>query len=834
MHHPPMTRIAELYRTLEYGPAPESAAPARAWMDAHGRRFGHFIQGAWAEPEEGIHFATANPADGEELAQVAQGSAGDVDRAVKAADAALNGWRELGPSGRARHLYGLARSLQRHARLFALLETMDNGKPIRESRDVDIPLAIRHFYHHAGWARLLEAEFPGRVDHGVVGQIIPWNFPFLMLSWKVAPALAAGSTVVLKPAEYTPLTALLFAQLCRETGLPPGVVNIVTGDGTTGAALVAHPGVGKLAFTGSTEVGREIRQATAGRDTALTLELGGKSPFLIFPDADVDSAVEGVVDAIWFNQGQVCCAGSRILVQEGVAEALEEKLRARMETLRMGDPLDKGVDLGAIVAPAQLDRIRSLVEKGREEGARIWQPSWASPDGEAAASGAGDGREGDGRAADRREGLFFPPTLCTAVEPSGTLDQVEIFGPVVTLSTFRTPDEAVALANHTRYGLAASLWTENISLALAVAPQLKAGTVWVNCTNRFDAASGFGGYRESGFGREGGREGMEAYLRPAWELEKPPRRSPQLLPGSRLRSPLEEGLAYRTPAASADAIDRTAKLFIGGRQLRPDGGQGLALADSEGTVVAVVPRGNRKDVRNAVEAARRAAPGWAAAPAHLRAQILYYLAENLSARAGEFETRLREKAGLGRNAAQSEVELSVDRLFLAAARADKWEGRIHETPYRNATLAMVEPLGVLGIVCPPEAPLLGLISLVAPALATGNTTVVIPSPAFPLAGLEVYQVLETSDVPPGVVNLISGLPEEVVPTLADHDDVDGIWAFGDPDLLTDVRHRSAGNLKRCWTPSGRSPSWTHNEEGDGEAFYRNATQVKNVWIPYGV
>jgi aldehyde dehydrogenase (NAD+) len=817
-----MPPIVDLYRTLEYGPAPESPAPARKWLSSRDGRFGHFIGGEWTLPAEGGHFPTRNPATGEELARVALGSPADVDRAVAAATEALEPWTDRGPGGRARVLYALARTLQRHSRLFAVLESLDNGKPIRESRDLDVPLAIRHLYHHAGWARLLEEEFPGRVGYGVVGQIIPWNFPLLMLAWKVAPALAAGSTVVLKPAEHTPLTALLFAELTREAGVPPGVVNVVTGDGTTGAALVAHPGIGKLAFTGSTEVGREIREATADRGTPLTLELGGKSPFLVFEDADLDSAVEGVVDAIWFNQGQVCCAGSRILAQEGIAPRLEERLRARMETLRMGDPLDKGVDLGAITAPVQLERIRRLVEQGREEGARIWQPSWALPE----------------------EGLFYPPTLCTGVEPAGTLDQVEIFGPVVTLSTFRTPDEAVTLANHTRYGLAASIWTESVSLALEVAPRLKAGTVWVNCTNLFDAASGFGGYRESGFGREGGREGMDAYLRPAWEVARPPRGARALRPGSRLRLPLEGGLddparggdggRGRGVGAGGDGLDRTAKLYVGGKQVRPDGGLSLVVEGPGGQLLATVPRGNRKDVRNAVEAARKAAPGWGIAPAHLRAQVLYYLAENLSARAGEFAHHLREGAGYGRKDAELEVELTLDRFFRAAARADKWEGRVHETPFRNVTLAMVEPLGVLGIVCPGEAPLLALASLVGPALATGNTVVVVPSPAFPLPALDLYQVLDTSDVPPGVVNLVSGLPQEVVPTLADHDDVDGIWAFGDPALLAEVRRRSAGNLKRTWTPHGRAPTWTVDAEAAGEDAYRHATQVKNVWVPYGV
>ncbi|HVX89853.1 MAG TPA: aldehyde dehydrogenase family protein, partial [Gemmatimonadales bacterium] len=488
-----MTSIPEIFDTMSWGPAPESAKPAQDWLLRHDGKFGLYVNGAWWHPTGAERFATVNPATGKKLADITQASAPAVDAAVRAARRAQPGWWALGGHGRARHLYALARAVQRHARLFAVVETLDNGKPIRESRDIDIPLVARHFYHHAGWAQLMAAEMPDAVPVGVVGQIIPWNFPLLMLAWKIAPALAMGNTVVLKPAEFTSLTALLFAEIAEEAGLPPGVLNVITGDGRTGAALVDHPGVDKIAFTGSTDVGRVIRTATAGSGKKLSLELGGKSPFLVMEGADLDSVVEGVVDAIWFNQGQVCCAGSRILVQEPLAEALITKLRARMETLRIGDPLDKAVDIGAIVAPVQLERIQKLVKQGEDEGATKWQPSWSVP----------------------KEGCFYPPTLFTEVAPASVIAQEEIFGPVVVLLTFRSHAEAVELANNTRYGLAASVWTDNINLALDVAPKLKAGTVWINCTNVFDAASGFGGYRESGFGREGGKEGLREYVRTA-------------------------------------------------------------------------------------------------------------------------------------------------------------------------------------------------------------------------------------------------------------------------------------------------------------------------------
>ncbi|MEZ4414575.1 MAG: aldehyde dehydrogenase family protein [Gemmatimonadota bacterium] len=801
-----MSKIAEVFESLEYGPAPESEAPAYAWLDAHGRRFGHFIGGTWTEVSEDALFETVEPRNGRALARVSQGSPDDVARAVAAARHAQREWARLRGYERARHLYALARGIQRNARLFAVLESLDNGKPIRESRDLDIPLVARHFLHHAGWAQLMERTFPEHEAIGVVGQIVPWNFPLLMLAWKVAPALAVGNTVILKPAEYTPLTALLFAELCREAGLPAGVFNVVTGDGDTGAALVAHPGVDKIAFTGSTEVGRLIRTATAGTGKRLSLELGGKSPFLVFDDADLDSVVEGVVDAIWFNQGQVCCAGSRILVQEGIEAELERKLKARLETLRMGDPLDKSVDMGAIVAPVQLERIRTLVEQGRSEGARIWQPSWALP----------------------QDGWFYPPTLCTSVSPAGTLAQIEVFGPVVVSMSFRTPAEAVQLANDTRYGLAASVWTENVNLALDVAPQLQAGTVWVNCTNLFDAASGFGGYRESGFGREGGLEGLWEYVRPRGQGRASQPRTRDELEAQRPTT----ALAGDGQRAGHAGVDRTAKLYLGGRQVRPDGEQSLSVLDAKGRALEQVPRGNRKDIRNAVEAAHKALPGWRGRTAHNRAQVLYYLAENLDVRGAELAARLAQAPGASRRSARAEVNAAIERLFTYAAWADKWDGRVHATPFRNVTLAMPEALGVVGIVCPNEAPLLAFVSCVAPAIAMGCAVVVVPSEAFPLAATDLYQVLETSDVPSGVVNIVTGLRDELAPVLAAHDDVAGMWYFGHLEGTAEVERLAAGNLKRTWTDRGRLRAWD-GPSGAGEEFLREATQIKNIWVPYG-
>ena len=791
--------IVEKFMTMEYGPAPEDPREALAWLDRHGRRFGHFMNGAWQAPAAGTYFDTADPSTGERLAVVAEGSAADVDSAVKAARGALPAWQSLSPHARARYLYALARQVQKHSRWLAVLETLDNGKPIRESRDIDIPLVARHFYHHAGWAQLLEQEFPGYTACGVVGQIIPWNFPLLMLAWKIAPALATGNTVVLKPAEFTPLTALAFAEICQEAGLPAGVVNIVTGDGSTGEALVKHPGVDKIAFTGSTEVGRAIRKATALSHKKLSLELGGKSPFVIFEDADLDSAVEGLVDGIWFNQGQVCCAGSRLLMQESVAEKLIGKIQDRMNTLRIGPPLDKAIDIGAIVARVQLERIQRLVDQGIAEGATCWQPAIPVPS----------------------RGLYFPPTLLWNVHPTSVVAQQEIFGPVLAAMSFRTPREAVELANNTVYGLAASVWSESINVSLHVAAQLKAGVVWVNCTNLFDAACGFGGYRESGYGREGGREGLSEYLEPVWFKDAPLVHTTPLAMDQPPVQPADLG---------APPIDRTVKLYIGGHQTRPDSGYSIAVHGADGRLLGEAPLGNRKDIRNAVEAARKA-EGWGRATAHHRAQVLFYVAENLSQRREEMAGRL--SAVVGKKQAQAEVSLGIERIFSYAAWADKYDGAVHNPPFRNVVLAMKEPIGTVGVVCPADVPLLGFLSLVMPAISAGNTVVAIPSEKYPLIAGDLYQVFETSDLPDGVVNIVTGRAAELMKTLAEHDDVDSIWCFTDEAGAAAVKTLSVGNLKQVFTNEGRAIDWFDVKQGEGRWFLDHTVQVKNIWVPYG-
>jgi aldehyde dehydrogenase (NAD+) len=797
-----MPSVKEILDTMDYGPAPEANGHITAWLKEHETGFGHFINGAFT-PGTGGTFDVQNPATGERLARVAQGNAADVDAAVKAARKAFGPWSKRPGHERARYLYALARLVQKRERFLSVLETMDNGKPIRETRDIDVPLVARHFYHHAGWAEMLAEEFPGYRAVGVCGQIIPWNFPLLMLAWKIAPALAAGNTVVLKPAEYTPLTALAFAELCREAGLPPGVVNIVTGDGKTGAALVEHADVDKIAFTGSTDVGRIIRKATAGSGKKLSLELGGKSPFIVYEDADLDAAVEGVVDAIWFNQGQVCCAGSRILVQESVAERFTAKLKRRMASLRVGDPLDKSVDMGAIVDPVQLQRIQQLVAKGQAEGGTLTQAPCKLPN----------------------RGSFYAPSLFTEVDTASTVMQEEIFGPVAALMTFRTPDEAAQIANHTRYGLAATIWSENINQALDTAARMKAGVVWINSTNLFDAAAGFGGYRESGFGREGGREGLYEYLVPAWEgdLAKA---------GDSASSPLAAAPAAEIDERALPTIDRTAKLYVGGKQARPDSGYSYTVLNAKGAAIGQAGLGNRKDIRNAVEAAVKAS-SWASAPAHNRAQVIYYIAENLSARAAEFAARL-QAMGQTAKAAAAEVEASLRRIFYYAAQADKYDGRVHATKSRHVTLAMNEPYGVMGAVCPDEAPLLGFVSLVMPLIAMGNRLVAVPSPHRPLAATDLYQVFDTSDVPGGVINIVTGERDELAKTLADHDEVAALWYFGSAAGSAAVEKASAGNLKPTWVSNGKARDWTSATQGQGAEYLRRACQVKNIWVPYGV
>jgi aldehyde dehydrogenase (NAD+) len=833
-----MSTLLDLFKSMDYGPAPESASAVNAWLDEHGRKFGLFINNRWVFPQEAKQaplasgrYPSYDPSSGVLLGETVQAGKPEVDAAVGAARQAFASWSQTPGVVRARYLYAIARNIQKHHRLLAVLESMDNGKPIRESRDIDVPLLARHFFYYAGWAQLMDSELREYQPVGVVGQIIPWNFPLLMLAWKIAPAVAMGNTVVLKPASYTRLSALLFAEIVAEAGLPPGVINIITGSSQAGTLIVTHPDVDKIAFTGSTDVGRILRRQTAGTGKKLSLELGGKSPFVVFDDADLDGAVEGVVDAIWFNQGQVCCAGSRLLVQENIAETFIRKLKTRMSKLRVGDPLDKCIDMGAIVDQSQWDTVDGWVKTGVGEGGELFQPDIDLP----------------------AKGLFYKPTLITGLDPAAATVQEEIFGPVLVSLTFRTPAEAVELANNTRYGLAASVWSDNINLALDAASKIKAGSVWVNSTNLFDGASGFGGYRESGFGREGGREGLFEYLRPAWMARPRPDFDPAkaaekwgeptpALPS--MPAVVESGAnggGSQPAAESANGyelprVDRTPKMYIGGKQVRPDGSYTLAVLGRKGEIVGQVGDGNRKDIRDAVEAAHAAhtaKPGWAMRHGYNRSQILYFIAENLDARNAEFTERIVQMTGRTKKSAQAEVDAAVERLFTYAAWADKYGGTVQETTLRGVTVAINEPVGVIGIACPDEYPLLGFVSLAAPAIARGNTVVVLPSQRHPLSATDFYQVLDTSDVPGGVVNIVTGDRDHLVRTLVQHEDVDAVWYFGSAEGSYHVEHESAANMKRTWVSYGLARDWMGREQGEGHEFLHEATQVKNIWVPTG-
>lgn len=793
--------IADIYEKMNYGPAPEANDKVISWLNEHSDGFGLYIAGEWHHQDSPDYFDSFNPATGEPLAKLTQASQESVDMAVSAARAAQPKWQALGGHGRARYLYAIARLLQQKARSLAVLETMDNGKPVRESKKADIPLVIRHFYHHAGWAQLSDTENKDYMPLGVIGQVIPWNFPLLMAAWKIAPALAAGNCVVLKPAEYTSLSMMMLCDVFNEAGLPDGVVNIVTGDGAVGEMIVKHPDIDKIAFTGSTAVGRRIREQTAGSGKKITLELGGKSPYIVFDDADIDSAVEGLVDSIWFNQGQVCCAGSRLLIQESIEETFLNKVKARMSKLIVGSPLDKNTDIGAIVDEVQRERIDAIVQQSIQEGAECFQCDADMPD----------------------SGCYYPPTLLTNLNTTNVAAREEIFGPVLSVLTFREQKEAIALANNTTYGLASTIWSDNINRALDVAPQIKAGVVWINTSNRFDAACGFGGYKESGMGREGGAEGMLDYMKPILSLEKDSQDTDS--------EPTQVNSAASTaPGSGFPGINATAKLYIGGKQCRPDNENTLEVLGADNQLIGRIPDGTRKDIRNAVEAASKAS-SWASKNQHGKAQVLYFIAENLAYRANEFSQRLVQSTGVSQEAAKAEVKVSLNVIFNYAAWCDKYDGAVHNPPMRGVTLAMHEAVGTIGICCPDESPLLSFVSLVMPAIAMGNCTVVVPSQTSPLVVTDFYQVLETSDVPAGVVNIVTGDRDSLASVMADHMQLDSVWYHGTEAGSKTVEAASVSNLKRTWVNNGKH--WDWYQLGEEKQFLRQATEVKNIWVPYG-
>jgi len=785
-----MSKIIQNFKNISYGPALEDSKDVMSWINSLNNPNDLFINGAWVKSKSSKKIQVINPASNKKLTTLSISNKTDVNAAVGAAKKAYTSWSKTSSDTRAKYLYALARLIQKHSRFLSVLETIDNGKPIRETRDIDIPLVARHFYYHAGWAKKIDTKVKKPI--GVIGQIIPWNFPLLMMAWKIAPAIAAGNTVVLKPAEFTSLTALYFAELCQKARLPKGVINIITGDGSTGELITSHIDTKKIAFTGSTEVGKKIIQSTATQEKKLTMELGGKSPFIVFEDADLDSAVEGVVDAIWFNQGQVCCAGSRLLVQESIEKLFIKKLKARMEKLRVGNPLDKSIDIGAIVAPVQLKKIQSIVKKGEKEGSKLWQPSWTCP----------------------TEGLFYPPSIFTNVSPSSFIAQVEIFGPVLSVLSFRTPSEAVIIANNTPYGLAASIWSENINLALDIAPKIKAGVIWINSTNLFDAACGFGGYKESGFGREGGIEGIRAYLENT--LPEDSKVSRKIIKNK----------------VDLPSIDTTPKLYVGGKQKRPDSGYSFNQLSAQKEFICDIARANRKDVRDTVEAASKSKI--ASLNNFNRSQILFYLAENLSQRKETFINLLMSIVGVNKNQATKEFEQSCERIFYYASMTDKFEGNVHNPPMRGLTLAVKEPIGIVASIMSNNKPLLSLSTIISSLFANGNASIIVPSEKTSLIATSLYQVFETSDIPAGSINILTTKENELNETLTQHENIHGIWAFSNnAKIRSSIIQGTVFNLKRYWCPKNKAIDWSCNSEEFLNEFLYEGSQVKNIWIPYG-
>lgn len=790
------TTAADLYESMEYGPAPESDKAAMEWVDGGKRKFGPYVGGKFRPVGNRKTIEVTAPADGRALGATAQSTKKDVDDAVAAAKEAQKDWAKLSGFERAKYLYALGRAIYDQSRDFEVLEALDNGKAFRDTKNADMPLARAHFDHHADFAMLMDndADFDNYEPYGVVGQIIPWNFPMLMLAWKIAPALAAGNAVVLKPAEDTPLTALKFAEVCEEIGLPKGLVNIVTGDGVVGNYITNHEGVDKVAFTGSTDVGRIIRKATADSEKGLSLELGGKSPFIVFDDADLDSAVEGVVNAIWFNQGEVCCGGSRLLIQESIHDKFVEKLKRRMETLRVGGPLDKTIDMGSVVSKAQHDQVQGFITRAREDGAEIYQ-------------------------ACKTDGNFIPPTLITNVSSNDEVMQDEIFGPVLSAMSFRTPAEAIELANNTRYGLAASVWSEDQAKANALAAAIRAGVIWINTTNQFDGKAEFGGYAESGFGRDGGKGGLLGYLKPKTE---------QAIGLADVSKPKTE---YKS-VAKRD-IDLTRKFFVGGKEARPDGGSTRNVINDKGALIGRVGIGNRKDIRNAVSAARSAESGWSSKTGYQRSQVLKFAAERLSKRTDEFARTLSESTGCSAAEARAEVDASIKALFNFASWSNMHEGVVHEASNdKTAILALNEHIGVIGITAPNEKPLLSYVTMVAAALAGGNTVVTVPSEKAPIPAMDLIELFRAADIPAGVINTVTGSPDELAGVMAEHNDVDAIWYHGSSEGSAIVQTKTAeSNLKQSWVNNGHAYDWDALATKGSKHMMRRATQTKNIWSP---
>ncbi|MCY4290104.1 MAG: aldehyde dehydrogenase family protein [Aestuariivita sp.] len=770
---------------MEYGPALEDDAQARAWLKENGQKFGHFIDGIYTKPSH--CFDSCNPADNTFLAKLSQATKSDVERAVSAARKAQPAWNKLGGQRRSQYLLALSRMVEERAHLFAVLETLDSGMLIRESLEISIPSALRQFFYHAGLSRLqAEKPYPVRAPYGVCGLILPSRPSFLVLAKNIAPALAAGNTVVLKPDENASLTAHLFAEICNQAKLPSGVVNIVTGDGAVGEELVRHPDIDNIAFTGSISVGRKVREIAAASGIKLALTVGGNSPFVVFDDADIDSAIEDLIEAIWSMQGQAGGAGARLLVQESIASQFLSKLRARMDRLRVGNPLDKCTDVTAVISPAHLNAITERLEKYRTietYAANVQLPN---------------------------QGNFFVPTLISAPDPSSPLTPEEFAGPILVSTTFRSPAEAIILANKRRY-VAATVWTENINLALDTATKLVSGAVGINSTNLSEADAEAGGKWVSGYASKGGRDGFYAYT-------KPPKK---------IRKPLDKSNGFSSSGSVLEVKGQPSKLYINGREMKPTGGNHYALYGKNKRILGYIPIATKEDLNRAVASAD-AAQIWSEKKSYERARTLYLLAENLDRRSVDIARRINSLTGT--RTGKAEVRASVDQLLSYAAWADKFDGQTRQTSPHHIVLTMHQPLGVIGAICSNTPPLLGMVAVIAPAIAMGNRIVLLPSETLPLAAIDFYQVLDTSDLPSGVINVLTGSHLELARHLASNPKVKAIWNFSSSEVGTIVERESVTDLKHIWENGMIDKDWYQT---DSDEFLRAAIKKKTIWIPYG-
>lgn len=772
--------VREEYDSMAYGDAPESAAEALAWLVDQGDRFGQFINGTFGAPRAG--FDAVNPANGEVLATLSAATQEDLDSAVSAAGKAQRKWAGMGGAGRARHLDALARVVANNARLCAVIEVLDTGRPIGAVRDHDVTQVERQFQHHASLARLIESELPGRAPLGVCAAILPSRMPLAVLARKLAPALAAGNSVIAKPSQWASLSALLFADLCRQAGLPKGVVNILTGDAAVGESLACHEGTDMVGFAGSLTAGRALRRATAGAGKVLSLEMDAADSFVVFDDADLDSAIEAL--AVSYDSPH------RLLVQESVAERFHQKLRNRMENLRIGDPLDRCTDIGAMANPAGRGRMADLIARA---GGDLFVPTRPSPGGQ-----------------------YHRPALITGLAPADPAMHLDIRGPVAVAMSFRTPQEAVQLINNTGHAGAVSLWSETLSLVLDLAPRLAAGVVWINATGLTDAAAPQGGLREAGFGRDGGWDGLAHHT----GTNGKPRPLPRIEPFA----------STNGAAASAEAPGVTdATLFIAGRQVRP-GGYCRNVHDKAGRILGQVAQAGTSDVGAAVGAAHNAAD-WSRRSGRDRARALLAMSHALTTRKDDLSHLINDLTG-GRGG-EKEVDTAIERLCSYAARADTIAARAPGVAMHGLAVAARAPVGVIGAICPDEAPLLGLVSVLAPILAMGNRAVLVASEAYPLVAPELSLIFECLQMPPGAVNLLTGSHADLAPAMARHMEIDALWCFSSSDLSAMIERESAEAMKRTWVNDGHARDW-FGAEGEDPAFLDRASMIRTIWLPAGV